>query len=219
MSDTVTLSREVVESARFIAMAYAASNPKWDYAGEMQDPGGAHACYEALKAALAAPQPEPTIKESFTVAEQSRELDAGMAAQHYCRGLWGAARGHSDWRKVHEHFSNGYKQGVYDNEMAQGPYPWPDDPLDLELRGLLASKLQCWHRLNQAESTELVALFESLRPQPEPQPVKQADGWKLVPICLTPAMRVELLNANGLDTTELYTMLLAAAPTTKGAKL
>ena len=41
---------------------------------------------------------------------------------------------------------------------------------------------------------------------------KPAPGWKMVPICLTPDMRVELLNANGLPTAELYTMLLAAAP-------
>lgn len=70
---------------------------------------------------------QPTIKQSLTVAEQSAELDAGMAAQHYCRGLWGAARGHSDWRKVHEHFASGYKQGRYDELQAQGPSPWPDD--------------------------------------------------------------------------------------------
>lgn len=82
----------------------------------------------ALRAAIAQPEQlaavsavEPTIKQSLTVAEQSTELDAGMAAQHYCRGLWGAARGHSDWRKVHDHFSNGYKQGRHDELQAQGP--------------------------------------------------------------------------------------------------
>lgn len=44
-----------------------------------------------------------------------------------------------------------------------------------------------------------------------PSPVVP-DGCKLVPICLTPDMRTALLNASGLATRELYTMLLAAAP-------
>lgn len=64
---------------------------------------------------------EPTINKSFTVAEQSTELDAGMAAQDYCRKLWGAARGHSDWRKVREHFASGYKQGRHDEMQASQP--------------------------------------------------------------------------------------------------
>ena len=80
MSDTLTLSREVVESARFIAMAYAASNPKWDHAGKMQDPGGAHACYEALKAALAAPQPVKQADHSELVRELRYVADW---AQHH----------------------------------------------------------------------------------------------------------------------------------------
>lgn len=44
------------------------------------------------------------------------------------------------------------------------------------------------------------------------EPAVVPDGWKMVPICLTPEMRTELLNAYGLATSELYTMLLAAAP-------
>lgn len=67
------------------------------------------------------PATPPAIKDSLTVAELSAELDAGMAAQNYCRGLWGAARGHSDWRKVHDSFVAGYDQGRYDELQAQGP--------------------------------------------------------------------------------------------------
>jgi hypothetical protein len=45
-----------------------------------------------------------------------------------------------------------------------------------DVRGLLAARLTCWHRLTGVESDELVALFQALPVQPE-----QA-GWKLVPI-------------------------------------
>ena len=38
--------------------------------------------YMAALAAAPAPQAQPAIKQSFTVVEQSAELDAGMAAQH-----------------------------------------------------------------------------------------------------------------------------------------
>lgn len=53
--------------------------------------------------------------------------------------------------------------------------------------------------------------YNGLRQAP-PESAAAVPGWKLVPICLTPEMRIELLNVNGLATAELYTMLLAAAP-------
>jgi len=39
-------------------------------------------------------------------------------------------------------------------------------PVD-DVRGFLAARLTCWHRLTQKESNELVALFE-VKPQPRP---------------------------------------------------
>jgi len=48
-------------------------------------------------------------KKNFDVDEFNLELNAGFAAQNYCGSLWGAARGHSNWRKIHEAFVAGYK--------------------------------------------------------------------------------------------------------------
>ena len=48
------------------------------------------------------------FKGGMTTAEQSIELDAGFAAQNYCRAKWGAARGHFEWRRYHDAFVAGY---------------------------------------------------------------------------------------------------------------
>ena len=60
---------------------------------------------EAAQQAIEAAVPQKT----FTTAEYQLELDGGFAAQEYCRSLWGAARGHGDWRKFHDAFLAGFK--------------------------------------------------------------------------------------------------------------
>ena len=52
---------------------------------------------------------KPGAKNTFTIEEIQVELDAAHFAQEHCRSLWGAARGHSDWRKTHDGFIAGYK--------------------------------------------------------------------------------------------------------------
>ena len=42
-----------------------------------------------------------------------------------------------------------------------------NEKIDLDIRGLLASRLTCWHRLTGKESDELVALFKA---QPAQKP-------------------------------------------------
>ena len=96
-----------------------------------------------LSAAPAAPeQQEPFVNErkTFEASEFSLELDAGFAAQEYCRYLWGAARGHIDWRKFHDAFVAGYK-------AAQQPGLAPN--------------------AQQAEAQKPCAWFCGLRPSPE----------------------------------------------------
>jgi hypothetical protein len=61
-----------------------------------------------MLAAQPAPQQEP--QKTFSADEYNTEKDAGFAAQEYCRSLWGAARGHGDWRKFHDAFVAGYKK-------------------------------------------------------------------------------------------------------------
>ena len=68
----------------------------------------------ALRAAIAQPESEPTIKESLKVH---------ASAEDYLRYKYGAYRGHHAWRELEE----AYSQGRYDESMAQGPSPWPDD--------------------------------------------------------------------------------------------
>ena len=63
MTDNIILSRKLVESATFFVLAYAASNPKWSYEGIEQDPSGAHATYEALKAITEQPV-QPATSDS-----------------------------------------------------------------------------------------------------------------------------------------------------------
>lgn len=72
------------------------------------------AAIEALRAAIAQPESEPTIKESLKVH---------ASAEDYLRYKYGAYRGHHAWRELEE----AYSQGRYDESMAQGPNPWPDD--------------------------------------------------------------------------------------------
>lgn len=52
---------------------------------------------------------KPVAKNTFTIEEMQVELDAAHFAQEHCRSLWGASRGHSDWRKTHDGFIAGYK--------------------------------------------------------------------------------------------------------------
>ena len=52
----------------------------------------------------------------------------------------------------------GYKSK---KEMARDKLAQPaQEPVD-DVRGFLAARLTCWHRLTEKESEELVALFES----------------------------------------------------------
>ena len=47
-----------------------------------------------------------------------------------------------------------------------------------DVRGYLASKLHCWHRLTGEESDQLVALFEGQAGQPgSVYPKQQPTGW------------------------------------------
>ena len=55
-----------------------------------------------------------TIKESLKVHS---------SAEDYLRYRYGAYRGHFAWRELEE----AYSQGRYDEEMLQGPYPYPGD--------------------------------------------------------------------------------------------
>lgn len=66
----------------------------------------------ALRAAIAQPEIEPTIKESLKVH---------ASAEDYLRHTYGAYRGHFAWRELEE----AYSQGRCDESMAQGPIPWP----------------------------------------------------------------------------------------------
>jgi len=67
---------------------------------------------EHLRAAIAQPEIEPTIKESLKVH---------ASAEDYLRHTYGAYRGHFAWRELEE----AYSQGRCDESMAQGPIPWP----------------------------------------------------------------------------------------------
>jgi len=75
------------------------------------------AAIEALRSAVAQPESEPTIKESLKVH---------ASAEDYLRHKYGAYRGHFAWRELED----AYSQGRYDESMAQGPSPWPDDPVE-----------------------------------------------------------------------------------------
>jgi hypothetical protein len=54
-----------------------------------------------------------------------------------------------------------YQSGYYDGKKAAQP---AQEPVN-DVRGFLAARLTCWHRLTQKESNELVALFEVKPPQ------------------------------------------------------
>jgi len=67
------------------------------------------------------------------------------------------------WNKAAEFLHQALAQPdhiVDANKMAQ-PAQVPVD----DVRGFLAARLTCWHRLTQKESNELVALFEVKPPQ------------------------------------------------------
>jgi len=57
---------------------------------------------------------EPTVKQSLTVHR---------SAEDYLRYRYGAYRGHFAWRELEE----AYSQGRYDEEMLQGPNPYPGE--------------------------------------------------------------------------------------------
>lgn len=101
---------------------------------------------DALRAALDA----PSIKRTLTAQEQSIELDAGMAAQNYCRKLWGAARGHSDWRKFHDAFVAGYIE-------ASTTEPLTDARLDEIMKPLTQNVPYSWREFARAIEKEVRA--------------------------------------------------------------
>jgi hypothetical protein len=79
-----------------------------------------NAVIEALSGVQALSAAPVAFKGGISTAEQSLELDAGFAAQNYCRAKWGAARGHSDWRSYHDAFVAGY--------LAASPTPPAEQP-------------------------------------------------------------------------------------------
>ncbi len=68
---------------------------------------------EALSIMRGLADAEPTVKQSLTVHK---------SAEDYLRYRYGSYRGHFAWRELEE----AYSQGRYDEEMLQGPDPYPD---------------------------------------------------------------------------------------------
>ena len=50
--------------------------------------------------------------------------------------------------------------------LAQPDQPGGEAMTDFDMRGLLASELTCWHRLTEAESSELVEFFSIMKNPP-----------------------------------------------------
>jgi hypothetical protein len=66
-----------------------------------------------------------------------------------------------------------YPAGPCDCSLAAQP-PLPVQEPIADVRGLLAARLTCWHRLTGVESDELVALFQAQPVQPVQEPVAWA---------------------------------------------
>lgn len=87
--------------------------------------GKAYQTRTLYTSAQPADQPAPAVvgpvqfKGGMTATDQSRELDAGFAAQDYCRSKWGAARGHSEWRRYHDAFVAGYLASPQPHQIAE----------------------------------------------------------------------------------------------------
>lgn len=106
--------------------------------------------------------------ESKKAAAQAKTIDEVNWADHEPNGLAQPAQEPAAW--IAE-FENG-EQELHFEEPTIGETITPlytappqpaQEPVD-DVRGFLAARLTCWHRLTEKESNELVALFES---QPE----------------------------------------------------
>lgn len=63
----------------------------------------------------------PEQRRVYVASDFHAALDAAMWAMDYCRSLWGAARGHPEWRKVHDAFVAGviFAQAQNKNEVEK----------------------------------------------------------------------------------------------------
>jgi hypothetical protein len=105
-----------------------------------------------------------TMSAPFTIKDTLAQPAQGPVAIHQFRAPHCA-----DWY-----------DGIPDHHDGHGPYevrtlytapPAAQPPLPVQepiadVRGLLAARLTCWHRLTGVESDELVALFQALPVQP-----------------------------------------------------
>ena len=97
---------------------------------------------------------------------------------------------------------------------AQPVQPATGEDLILIPRGLIGAACAAIDKKRDAPQLLKTLRVYTMTAQPV-QPVQPAAvpaGWKLVPICLAPQMREQLLMCGRFTVAETYTMLLAAAP-------
>jgi hypothetical protein len=82
------------------------------------------------------------------------------------------------------------KKAAAQDKMAQPA----QDPVD-DIRGFLAARLTCWHRLTEKESDELVALFEVKPPQRPWVGLTDEEAQWLYDNCRTPSNLIEMAEA------------------------
>jgi hypothetical protein len=63
----------------------------------------------------------PEKRRVYVASDFHAALDAAMWAMDYCRSLWGASRGHPEWRKFHDAFVAGviFAQAQNKNEVKR----------------------------------------------------------------------------------------------------